>query len=248
MSSPVLVARRRRRRTALEAVALVVATLALLWGADRLAETAAETLLERNIQDVTGVVDRPVVDVAGPLLLPQAIRGAYDHVDVSVSGLRSGPLRVHRVEATLNDVRMPFRDLLLRDIRRVGIGRSTSRVTLRFDDLNAYFETTGRSLRLTGGDDGQVRMTGVFDVLGQTVPVTARIELLVDGSQLRIAAEDVDTGDIDLTDARRLLLNQRLSLTVPLDTLPFGHQLTAVTSTEQELLLEANSTAIVLTP
>ena len=91
-------------------------------------------------------------------------------------------------------------------------------------------------------------MTGVFDVLGQTVPVTARIELLVDGSQLRIAAEDVDTGDIDLTDARRLLLNQRLSLTVPLDTLPFGHQLTRVSSTEQELLLEANSTAVVLTP
>jgi hypothetical protein len=243
-----LATRRRRRRTAQEALVLIAVTILLLWGADRLAEAGAESLLERNIQDVTGVIDPPLVDVHRPPFLPQAIRGAYHEVEVSVTGIRSGALRVHRVDAMLYDVRMPFGDLLLRDIRTVGIGRSTEQVTLRFEDLNAYFEITGRSLRLSGSDGDTVEMTGSLDVLGQAVPVTARVDLLVDGSRLRLVPQDVDIGDTSLSQARRLLLNQRLNLTVPLDTLPFGHQLTDVTVDEQELRISAGSTAVILRP
>lgn len=242
------VRRRRRRRTALEAVALVLGTLLLLWGTDRLAEIGAESLLERNIQDVTGVAERPVVDVRGPLFLPQAIRGAYGEVRVSVSDLRSGPLTVDQVEATLYDVRMPFKDVLLRDIRRVGVSRTTDQVTLRFQDLNAYFETTGRSLRLAGTDDGHVEMSGYFIVLGQTMRATAEVDLEVDGSQLRIAPREVDTGDTVLGSARRLLLAQRLGFAIPLDTLPFGTELTEVSVDADELRVSATSTAIVLRP
>jgi hypothetical protein len=242
------VRRRRRRRTVLEAVALTLGTLLLLWGADRLAEIGAESLLERNIQDVTGVVERPVVDVRGPLFLPQAIRGAYKEVRVSVSDLRSGPLTVERVDATLLDVRMPLKDVLLRDIRRVGVGQATDQVTLRFQDLTAYFETTGQSLRLAGTDDGHVEMSGYFIVLGQTVRATAEVDLRVDGSQLRIAPRKIDTGDTVLDSARRLLLNQRLGLTIPLDTLPFGTELTEVSVDADELRITATSTAIVLRP
>lgn len=244
-SSPDL---RRRRRTVLEAVALTLGTLLLLWGADRLAEVGAESLLERNIQDVTGVVERPVVDVRGPLFLPQAIRGAYGDVRVSVSDLRSGPLTVERVDATLLDVRMPLKDVLLRDIRRVGVGQATDQVTLRFQDLNAYFETTGQPLRLTGTDDGHVEMSGYFIVLGKTVRATAEVDLQVDGSQLRIAPREIDTGDTVLDSARRLLLNQRLGLTIPLDTLPFGTELTEVSVDADELRITATSSAIVLRP
>jgi len=239
---------RRRRRTVLEAVALTLGTVLLLWGADRLAEIGAESLLERNIQDVTGVVERPVVDIRGPLFLPQAIRGAYGEVEVTVSDLRSGPLTVKQVRATLHDVRMPLKDVLLRDIRRVGVGRATDQVTLRFQDLNAYFETTGQSLRLAGTDDGHVEMSGFFIVLGQTVRATAQVDLHVDGSQLRIAPREVDTGDTVLSSARRVLLDQRLGLTIPLDTLPFGTELTEVSVDADELQVSAQSTAIVLRP
>jgi hypothetical protein len=248
MTEAIASVRRRRRRTVLEAVALTIGTLLLLWGADRLAEIGAESLLERNIQDVTGVVERPVVDVRGPLFLPQAIRGAYGDVRVSVSDLRSGPLTVERVDAKLLDVRMPLKDVLLRDIRRVGVGQATDQVTLRFQDLNAYFETTGQSLRLTGTDDGHVEMSGYFIVLGQTVRATAEVDLRVDGSQLRIAPRKIDTGDTVLDSARRLLLNQRLGLTIPLDTLPFGTELTEVSVDADELRITATSTAIVLRP
>jgi hypothetical protein len=240
--------RRRRRRTALEAVILAIGVALLLWGTDALARAGAESLLERNIQDVTGVVERPVVEVHGTFLLPQAIRGAYDDVEVSVVDIRSGPLQIHRVDARLQDVRIPLRDLVLRDIRRVGIGKATDRVTLRFSDLNSYFEVTGRPLRLSGGDDGSVEMRGFFIVLGQTIPVTAQVSLSVDDSQLRITPEEIDTGSARLSQARRLLLDQQLNLTVPLDTLPFGQQLTEISSDRESLYLQAESTAVILRP
>lgn len=240
--------RRRRRRTVLEAVIVVIGVGLLLWGTDALARMGAESLLERNVQDVTGVAEPPVVEVHGSFLLPQAIRGAYDEVEVSVVDLRSGPLRIHRVDASLLDVRIPFRDLVLRDIRRVGIGRATDRVTLRFSELNDYFRITGRSLRLTGEDDGEVRMSGDFNVLGESVPVTARVNLTVDESQLRIVPVEVDTGSVSLSRASRLLLAQRLNLAVPLDTLPFGQQLTEISNDRDALYLRAESTAVVLRP
>jgi hypothetical protein len=241
-------ARRRRRRTVLEAVLLVLGVGLLFWGIDAAARTGAESLLERNIQDVTGVVETPEVEVRGSFLLIQAIRGAYDEVEVSVVDVRSGPLQVQRVEATLHDVRVPFRDLVLRDIRRVGIGRAEDRVTLQFTDLNSYFEVTGRPLRLAGAEDGSVTMSGSFNVLGQTIPVSSKVKLSVDESQLRITPVEIDTGDASLSQATRLLLDQRLNLTVPLDTLPFGQQLTEVTSDEKAIYLGARSTGVVLRP
>lgn len=241
-------ARRRRRRTVLEAVLLVLGVGLLFWGIDAAARTGAESLLERNIQDVTGVVETPEVEVRGSFLLIQAIRGAYDEVEVSVVDVRSGPLQVQRVEATLHDVRVPFRDLVLRDIRRVGIGRATDRVTLQFTDLNSYFDATGRPLRLTGGQDGGVAMSGSFNVLGQTIPVSAKVKLTVDDSQLRITPVQIDTGGAALSEASRLLLDQRLNLTVPLDTLPFGQQLTEIRTDQEAIYLQAESIAVVLRP
>jgi hypothetical protein len=240
--------RRRRRRLALEAVLVSCCVIVVAWGLDRAARIGAESLLERDIQQVTGVAERPVVRLgSGPFVL-QALSGAYRHAEVDVSGMRTGPLEIAHISARLTDVRLPLRDLLLRDIRRVGISYSEDVVTLRFDDLNAYFETTGRSLRLTADDTGQVRMTGSFDVLAQTVPVDASVELSVDGTQLRITPRHVDTGDATLSEAGRLLLDQRIALTVPMDGLPLGSQLTGVDVTADELQITAESRAVVLRP
>ena len=155
---------------------------------------------------------------------------------------------MRRVEATLYDVRVPLRDLILRDIRRVGIGRATDRVTLQFTDLNSYFDATGRPLRLTGGQDGGVAMSGSFNVLGPTIPVSAKVKLTVDDSQLRITPVQIDTGGAALSEASRLLLDQRLNLTVPLDTLPFGQQLTEIRTDQEAIYLQAESIAVVLRP
>jgi hypothetical protein len=74
------------------------------------------------------------------------------------------------------------------------------------------------------------------------------VSLSVDDSQLRITPEEIDTGNTTLSQASRLFLDQRLNLTVPLDTLPFGQQLTAITSDQEAIYLQAQSTALILRP
>lgn len=239
---------RRARRRVIEVFLVTVSLVLLFWGADALARVGAETLLEQNLQEVTGVVERPEVEIEGPVLLPQVLRGSYQEVHVSLVGIRSGPLRVDRVESRMFDVRVPFRDVVLRDIRRVGVGRSVDEINLRFQDLNSYFEITGRDVRLDRTATGQVEMRGFFSVLGQTVQATTKVNLSVDGSQLRVTPGRIDTAGASVSSARRLFLQQRLTFTVPLDTLPIGRDLTELDIVDDGLHITAEGRRVILRP
>jgi hypothetical protein len=231
-----------------EAFVFVTVVFFMGWGADALARSGAEALLARNIQTATGVAERPSVNVRGFAFVPQVVRGAYNEVDVTTLGITSGPLRIERVDSQLHDVRVPFHDVLVQDIRRVGVGWSDQEVTLRYSDLNAYFVNTGRQLEVAPGNGGEVVLSGTVDVLSKRVPVRATATLSVAGEAVRITAGELDTGLTRLDQAERLLLSQRLALTVPLGTLPFGHELRTVTVAQDAIHLKAQGNAIVLQP
>jgi hypothetical protein len=213
-----------------------------------LARIGAQTLLERNIEDATGVEVSPEVDIHGLFFLPQVIRGAYSDVHVTTLGIENGPLRIARVESQLSDVRVPFHDVLVRDIRRVGIGHSVENLDLTYDDLNAYFAATGRRLQVAPGPNGTVRVMGAVDVLNQKVPVSADAELWVEDDTLRISPQTFATGSGSLGTASRLLLGQRLRLIVPLGALPFGHRLTGAYADSEAVHLTAEGSGIVVQP
>jgi hypothetical protein len=237
-----------RRRFVLQVLGVVVVVVLLLWGADTLARIGAQTLLERNIQDATGVEVRPEVKVRGLLFLPQVIRGAYSEVHVTTRGITSGPLRIDRVDSQLFDVRVPFHDVLVRDIRRVGIGRSVENLDLTYEDLNAYLAATGRRLMLAPSSDGTVTLSGKVNVLSQNVRVSADATLSVEDDLLRISPQNLGAGPVSLDAASRLLLRQRQTLTVPLGTLPFGHRLTGVEPDQDAVHITAEGAAIVIKP
>ncbi len=237
-----------RRRRVLPVAAVILAVVAFLWGADALARLGAESQVARVVQGATGAESPPQVVVRGAFFLPQVIRGAYREVDVVTVGLTSGPLRVERVESQLTDVRVPFHDVLVRDIRRIGIGRSVERVTLRYDDLNAYFSGTGRQISLAPADGGLVEVTGSVDVLNRHLTVRTDVLLSVADGDLRLTPQTIDTAGVTLGAAGRALLAQRLTLSVPLGTLPFGHDLTQVAAGPDALAITATGSAIVVQP
>ena len=130
----------------------------------------------------------------------------------------------------------------------VGIGRSIKDVTLRYEDLTAYFDATGRSLELAPAENGEVRLTGAVDVLSQRVEVSSTVVLSVTDVTLRLTPRQMDTGTATLDQVSRLLLGQRLRLTVPLGTLPFGHQLTGVVASPDGIRLRAEGNVIIVQP
>jgi len=236
------------RRLFLQVLGVVVVVGLLLWGADTLARVSAQTLLARNIQDATGVEVTPEVDIHGIFFLPQLIRGAYSDVHVTTVGIESGPLRIAQVESQLSDVRVPFHDVLVRDVRRVAVGHSVENMDLTYEDLNAYFAATGRRLEVASGPNGTVRIKGNVEFLNQSVPVAADATLMVEDDVLRVAPERLDTGSGSLDAASQVLLGRRLRLIVPLGALPFGHHLTGVTADSEGVHLTAEGSGIVLQP
>ena len=237
-----------RRRLLLQVGGLIVVVVLLLWGADFMARISAQTLLSRNIQDATGVEVPPEVDVQGTFFLPQLVRGSYSEVNVTTEGVTGSPLRIDRVESQLSDVQVPFHDVLVRDIRRVGVGRSEENLDLSYEDLNAYFAATGRRLTVAPGRAGTVRISGDLMIVNQTVPLSADATLSVEGDALRISPESLNTGSGSLDAASRLLLRNRLMLLVPLGTLPFGHQLTGARADSDGVHLTATGTDILIEP
>lgn len=251
MPEPVRPSRRRMSRrilTVLPALALILGLVGFVWGADVLARAGAESLVARDVQGATGAEFPPEVTARSRFFLPQVLRGAYSEVDVTAVGLTSGPLRVERVESHLTDVRVPFHDVLVRDIRRIGIGRSVERVTLRYDDLNAYFAATGRDLSITPAAGGLVEVAGSVDVLNRRLTVRADVEISVADGDLRLTPHQIDSEGSALSAAGRALLAQRLTLTVPLSSLPFGHRLTAATAGPEAFEIDAEGSAIIVQP
>ena len=237
-----------RRRLILQVLGVIVAVVLLLWGADTLARISAQTLLERNIQDATGVEVRPEVEVQGLLFLPQLIRGTYPEVHVTTRGITSGPLRIDRVDSQLFDVQVPFHDVLVGNIRQVAIGRSVENLDLTYDDLNAYLAATGRRLKLSTGSDGTVTLSGNVNILGQSVRLSADVALSVEDDLLRISPQNFGVGAVSLDAASRLLVRQRQTLMVPLGTLPFGHRLTGVQADYEGVHLTAEGDNLLISP
>jgi hypothetical protein len=235
-------------RAIAQALALMIGLALFVWGADSLARWGAESLLARNVQQATGVTEQPEVAVKADFFLPQVIRGAYAEAHVITGEIRSGPLRIERIDSQLFDVRLAFHDVLLRNISRIGVGRSTETVWLTYDDLNAYFESTGRPLRLEPTPDGGLRVSGTVDVLRRSVAATADIDLVVDDGVLQLEPRRIDVGGANLGAAGGALLVQRLTLSVPLSALPFGHRLVAATPGPERIEIKAEGSTIVVQP
>lgn len=237
-----------RRRTITQAVVLVVVVVLLAWGVDALARLGAGAVISRDVQNATGSPARPEVKIRGLLFLPQVIRGSYDEVDVSVSNLTSGPLRLARVDSVLHDVRVPFHDVLVQDVRRIGIGRSQERVSVRYTDLNAYLDATDRKVHLNPAPNGQAKLTGSVDILGQTVKVSGSVNLSVDNGNLTVTPGPSANSNSALDQATRKVLGDRLTVTVRLDSLPFGQRLTKVTPGPDSILVQAEGSDVVVEP
>ena len=242
-------ARTRRRRGWLPAALVVVALLLSGWGADVLARVGAESLVARDVQSATGTTEPPVVEIAGRFFLPQVVRGAYGRVHVEVRGVSSGPLVIDRVDADLTDVRVPFHDVLVRDVRAIGVGRSEETALLTYPALNDYLEATGRPLRLAQGEGGEgVTLSGAVEVLGRRVEASAQVVLSVSDGNLRLTPQAIQSSSTTLGETAELLLGQRFSVTVPLGSLPFSQRLTSVEPTADGLVVGASGEGVVLQP
>lgn len=235
------------RRTAAAVLTALICMVLLLWAIDWAAKRGAQSLLADQIQTATGTAGTPVVQIHGSLFLPQVIRGDYRDVEVNLSDVSSGPLRIKSVHADLMGVHLPFHDVLTRTVSRVIVERATEVAFLSYDDLNRYLSVTGHHVKIAPSEDGAVRLTGSVRVLGKSVTASADAHIASQDGALAVFPVGLHT-ETSLDKASRILLGQRFTLVIPLDPLPFGQQITGITAQNTGVVVNALGTNVVVTP
>jgi hypothetical protein len=236
-----------RRRTAAVAVSVVIGVVVLLVGADWLARVGAQSLLSRQIQDATGVLTSPVVQVHGGPFLPQVVAGYYDTVEVELVDVSSGPLTISTLSATLTGVHLPFHDVLVRKVDRIHIDSAEQTAFLTYDDINSYLSMSGHRVQVQPAPDGEVTLTGTVTVLGTEVSASAVAQIDSRDGALSLKPTRLDT-DTPLDRASEILLGQRFTLLIPLDPLPFGQQIRSIEARDDGFLVEAGGSGIIVNP
>jgi len=141
--------------------------VALLVGADRVAEHVAAGVLADRLQTELG--SRPTVEIDGFPFLTQAVGGSYQRLRVSAPVVRREGLSLRDFSATLTGVHVALGDALGGSLSAVPVDRLDAGALVAYDDLT---QLAGPGLRLAGDPNG-VRVTGRVAALGRQVDVSA---------------------------------------------------------------------------
>lgn len=216
--------------------------LVLLVALDRVAAALAERAVAAQVRATGALAADPAVSIGGFPFLTQALRGRYDRVQVSASGLR-GEQGVTAFRADLAGVHVPLTAALSGRVDQVPVDRVQARVVLGYRGLEQRIGE--RRLRLAPAGD-LLRVTGSVQVLGRTLSASALSTVRLDGPVVRVTAQRFEVGARPADRVLSAALGGRLDFTVRLRRLPYGLSLTSVTVQPDGLVATATGRNAVL--
>lgn len=216
--------------------------VALLVGADRVAEHVAAGVLADRLQ--TGLGSRPTVEIYGFPFLTQAVGGSYQRLRVSAPVARREGLSLRDFSATLTGVHVALGDALGGSLSAVPVDRLDAGGLVAYDDLA---QLAGPGLRLAGDPNG-VRVTGRVAALGRQVDVSAVSSVALAGNTLVVTAGQLTVGGVAVTGPLAAALRGRLDLRVPLPALPYGVRLASLVAGPQGITVSGGARSVVLRP
>lgn len=220
----------------------LLVVLALLVGADRVAEHVAAGVLADRLQTELG--GRPTVEIDGFPFLTQAVGGSYQRLRVSAPVVRREGLSLRDFSATLTGVHVAFGDALGGSLSAVPVDRLDASALVAYEDLT---QLAGPGLRLAGDPNG-VRVTGRVAALGRQVDVSAVSSVALAGDTLVVTAGQLTVGGVAVTGPLAAALRGRLDLRVPLPALPYGVRLASLVAGPQGITVSGSARSVVLRP
>ena len=111
-------------------VVALVAIVALLVVADRVAVLAADHVVAGRIQADQQLDSRPSVSIHGFPFLTQALGGKYDDVTLTLHDLRKGGVPIRTLRVRLRGVHVPLGAVVSQHLRSVPIDRAEATVVV----------------------------------------------------------------------------------------------------------------------
>jgi hypothetical protein len=220
---------------------VVVLVLVLLFVLDRLAARLVAQEVATQTQTSQHLATKPSVSIGGGLFLPQVASGDYRDIDIDVRGANANGLRVDDMHAHLDGMHLPLSEILNRDVRTIPVDNLTADVTLTFTDLNAYLAAQSAATAAQQGvqagapprvsaDNGGIRVDSTVVIVGASYPVEVVADMGVEPNAVTFTPRGFAQGVAALLPPQwRDAVMKLLTLTVPVQGLPFNLKLTAAT-------------------
>ncbi len=239
--SPVDPPRRRRRRCWPPVLIALLALLAVLVVADRVAPGIVADAVAVRLQQRLHTPDRPDVRITGVPFLTQLAAGRYRHVTVRAADVPvdapGGGLTLHRLSVDLSDVQP------LRGASSARVGRLTGTATVAYPQLS---NVVGQTVSYAGTSRGRGRIRLGVHVVGSDLATLSGIpQLQQGGRRLRLVDPRIALAGRQLpTSLVQALVGRYFHPGLP--ALPAGLRLTGVRATSAGILLTGGGTDVVL--
>lgn len=206
--------------------------VALVVGADLVAQQAAETALAGAASNALGVDAKVDVEIDGFPILFDVLRGRLDGVSATVTDQRVEDLRLRRVGVRLDELRAEGSIFgggpLAIVARRTELVAETDEAS-----VNAFLKRRGEDARVRLLD-GEIEVTATRSVLGVPRRFTATGPLAIDGSSLLFRPREV-TWDGPTFPGADSIAREATTVREELPALPGGIRISGVVVTEGTL-------------
>ncbi|MEV0247158.1 DUF2993 domain-containing protein [Nocardia sp. NPDC050712] len=215
-------------------ISIVVLGILLVAG-DRVAVVLAQNEIGRKVAAEYNLTPDPSVGIGGFPFLTQAVEGRYRNVDVLVGEWSDQDITVRDLDVRLTDVSAPLGDLVGGDTSNLVAATATATGVVPYDTVKGF---APEGVRTISNSPEGLRVTGTFSVEGIPVPGTVVVTVAptAEGFQVTPVSVQAAAGGPTIPLA---LLRSSLTFTVPLQRLPLGARLTAITPSADGLLVTA---------
>lgn len=219
----------------------VLALLAVVVVADRLAVGQAEAIVARNLRTQAGLGAEPTVTIHGFPFLTQLATNRFGRVDVDGRGIAAGtadrPVDVDRLILRLNEVETAD------NYRAIVAGSLEGTALVTWAEIGRQVGTP-----VVPQGEGRLRLNVTADLYGQQVPVVVSVRPVLDSPTQRVALTDPEAvvGRIRIPDAVVQRVAEDNAPPVEL-SLPLSLQAEDLTVTQEHLQLEVSGNDVQLT-
>ncbi len=225
----------------------VAVLVVLLIAADRIALLVADSQIADRVQKSQELSAHPQVSIKGFPFLTQVLGGRYHEVDVSVRNITQGGLTVDKLSVHAHGVSVPLSKVVSGSVSEVPVDRADAVVTLGYPNLNDYIaRQLGQVLKVTD-DNGNLRLTGTLP-FPPRISLSAQAQLEVSGSAITLRPVAVASilAKIPGNRIATALVEQFLTVRLPISQLPFGIQLQHAQVTPGGLVIAASATGLTI--
>jgi hypothetical protein len=250
-----------RRRWGRVLLVLLLIVVVLLVAADRIGvhvaeqQVAEQTKTQLASEDIT-TSGTPTVKIAGFPFLTQVLSGNYDKIDIDIPHPTSKGIQLDSLDVVATGVNAPMSTVMSGDgqieaSKVVGTARMAWTAFQQMVDLSdlKQYGIDPTSLKITGGDDGQITISVPATILNQQIKLLAAGKISVSSNVAHVSITNISAADGNTSQSMIDEINSmrsQLSFDLRIPALPYHLMINSLSSDSAGVTISAASTNVPL--